>query len=220
VKKQEVRHFSRGTGPVYPSPLPPAREQYGGRDCFVAVVVPRFCYSTVFARQRCRRRLPLGPRTLGAHHTPTFPPMRYAHSRTWLVHLFNRTLAGPAKCSRPTGFTGPPLLPGAPCPLHPQPAFTSHGGMALGFVSGPLVVTSGFPGCQRTVVCLDPISHSPARKHLRERYLIPAHYSCRSRSPVSSEARDAIPDLTNPPFPSTRLSPGGFCGRVRHASFG
>lgn len=54
----------------------------------------------------------------------------------------------------------------------------------------------------------DPISCLPACKHSFWRYLIPAHYPCRHRSPVSSEARNATSDFTNPPFPSTRLSPG------------
>jgi len=40
--------------------------------------------------------------------------------------------------------------------------------------------------------------------------LILAHYSCRSRSPVSSKARDATPDLTLHPFIVHRLSPEVF----------
>jgi len=61
---------------------------------------------------------------LGARHIQAFPPACYAHSRTRLVLLFNRRLAAAAKCSRPTGFAGPPLLPGYPDLLRPAPAFT------------------------------------------------------------------------------------------------
>jgi hypothetical protein len=43
----------------------------------------------------------------------------------WLVHLFDQRLATPAECSRPTGFGGPPLLPGYPDLLRPAPAFTT-----------------------------------------------------------------------------------------------
>jgi len=55
----------------------------------------------------------------------------YAHSRTWLVHLFDRGLAAMAKCSRPTGFRGPPLLPGYPDLLRSTSGFHRRGGRAL-----------------------------------------------------------------------------------------
>jgi len=64
------------------------------------------------------------------------------------------------------------------------------------------------PTRQRSVADPDPWSCLPACEHSFERDLIPAYYTCRSCSPVGSEARTANSDFTNPPFPEPRLSAG------------
>jgi hypothetical protein len=83
-------------------------------------------------------------------------------------------------------------------------------------VSGGLDLTTGFAGGLRSVADPDPRSCLPGRKHSFERCLIPAPYSCRTHSPAGSEARDANPDFTSPPFPSGRLSPAGVLDGIRH----
>ena len=122
-----------------------------------------------------------------------------------------------SRCSRPTGFGGPPLLPGYPAPLRSQRAFTRRGVRHLSRpMSGALDVTPGFTGGHRSVGGPDLRSCLPGRKHSFKRCLIPAPYSCRTHSPGDSEARGVTPDFTNPPFPSGRLSPAGLIGGIRH----
>jgi len=61
------------------------------------------------------------------------------------------------RCGRPTGFGGPPLLPGYPAPLRSQRAFTRRGDRHLSRpVSGGLDLTDGFTVCQRSVADPDP----------------------------------------------------------------
>jgi hypothetical protein len=121
-KVQEVRHFSsrhRTRLSVAVAPRPGARRS---ADWFVAASIPRGAtrpFSPRFATDGY-----CGLHTWGARHTPNFHPVCYAHCQAWLIHLFNQRLAAPAECSRPTGFGGPPLLPGYPDLLRPAPAFT------------------------------------------------------------------------------------------------
>jgi len=75
-------------------------------------------------------------------------------------------------------------------------------------VSGGLDMTWVVNPRQWSVADLDPWSCLPACEHSFERDLIPAYYTCRSCSPVGSEARTANSDFTNPPFPEPRLSAG------------
>jgi hypothetical protein len=105
---------------------------------------------------------------------------------------------------------------------HYVPLVLSHEFGSLALEGSCLAVSPCALGVTRAIELADrdPRSFLPARKHLSECYLIPAHYSCRRRSPVGSEARNAISDFTGSPFPPARLSPGGFSGRVRHPSFG
>jgi len=216
----EVRHFSHRTGPVYASPLPPCQGQSGTR-VFCRDAVPSFRYAVIFARPRFRgkRRLLL---TLASR-------VRITHRR---FHL----------CATPTLGLGWSTCSTAPLRVRPNaavllfsryhrysPAIQTHyvphllsqvreSGVRR-LVSGGFALYTGIYPCIG-LTDRDPWSFLPARKHLSECYLIPAHYSCRRRSPVGSEARNAISDFTGSPFPSTRLSPRGVCGRVRHTSFG
>jgi hypothetical protein len=90
----------------------------------------------------------------------------------------------------------------------PRPSPEQRSGVSR-LVSGGLDVTREVVHRARqwSVADPDPWSCLPACEHSFERDLIPAHYTCRSCSPVGSEARDANPDFTNPPFPFVRLSP-------------
>jgi len=102
----------------------------------------------------------------------------------WLVHLLDHGLSTIPEYSRPTAFAGPPLLTGN------DASRSTH----LGCVPD-----------RSPIPALHP-THLHAS--IRSSDLIPAHYSCRSRSPVGSEARDANPDFVHPPFGPARLSPG------------
>jgi len=60
------------------------------------------------------------------YHTATFPPRRYAHSRTRLLHLFDVAGQDNTECNRPTVFTGRPLLTSGSDPITSH-AVLSHG---------------------------------------------------------------------------------------------
>lgn len=107
-----------------------------------------------------------------------------------------RPLRTMAECRRPTAFAKPPLLAGNVPGYYPT----------LGGVYARLRLMS-------SPVIADP-SRPPTHLHasIREGSPIPAHYTCRSRSPVGSEARDANPDFVHPPFGPARLSPGRVAG--------
>lgn len=107
-------------------------------------------------------------------------------------------------CNRPTVFTGRPLLTSTliyyvpPCLRKDKPFTCSHmrRRSALGRVSGS------------SLTCSNSIHH-PIHLHagVRLRYLTLAYYSCRHRSPVSSEVQGAIPDSSSRPLSCNRALP-------------
>jgi len=131
--KPRLRHFSRGIEPVCPLPFPLCKKKSGdefdSRGAFPRGVTGRFPHAIADAAT-------LGLHASGSRLTETFPSRCYAHSRTRLVRLFHHDLAVATGCSRPTVFTGPPLLTGDPDLLRSWLAFTNAGGLALGCVSG------------------------------------------------------------------------------------
>jgi hypothetical protein len=95
----------------------------------------------------------------------------------------------------------------------PRPSPEQRSGVSR-LVSGGLDVTREVVHRARqwSVADPDPWSCLPACEHSFERDLIPAHYTCRSCSPVGWEARTANSDFTNPPFIRHGFRP--------HTSFG
>jgi len=170
------------------SPVPSIRDRFG---CF-------YTASPILSRS-------------GSHHTTAFPPRCNAHSRTWLLHLFDTSLAERTECSHPTVFTGLPLLTGSPIHYvlwtHVQKTHlvlaTQAWGSALGCVSGRLAPPF--------LVGLTTSIQHPIYLHagIRLSCLILAYYSCRSRSPVCSKARDATPDFDYAPLYDPLLSQRG-----------
>jgi hypothetical protein len=151
------------------------------------------------------------------------------YSRPSHVGCAPHTEVSPGMLRPHSGSAGPPVQP-APCDagrMQPpywfrgatptpwlsrsitnRPGFHRNGVSGVSrFVSGGLDVTGMFPPRQRSVAGPDPKSCLPACEHSLERYLIPACYTCRSCSPVGSEARNANSDFANPPFPEPGVSP-------------
>jgi len=96
--------------------------------------------------------------------------------------LFLRVLTNNQKCNRPTVFAEQPLLTNDPIHLR----------------TGVRVCLGIF-----LIPSLHPIH---LRVGIRVCCLILTHYSCRSRSPVSSEARNAISDFTASSFEPSKVS--------------
>jgi len=107
-------------------------------------------------------------------------------------------------CNRPTVFTERPLLTSA-LAYYEHPAFAEHTLRTLSHATETsLRARLGFFAVfARTSI------HHPIHLHagIRLRFLTLAYYSCRHRSPVSSEARSAIPDSSSRPLSCNRALP-------------
>lgn len=107
-------------------------------------------------------------------------------------------------CNRPTVFTERPLLTSA-LAHYEHLAFARHTLRTLSHASETSfrVRLGFFAAVARTSV------HHPIHLHagVRLRSLTLACYSCRHRSPVSSEARSAIPDSSSRPLSCNRALP-------------
>jgi len=112
-----------------------------------------------------------------------------------------------AKCGRPTGFRGPPLLPGFSGSITFPLSVNSR--RRPGVRAGPWQLRRCTQLFQlRPSVWRPPsASHQPAYAHLSERCLARVNYSCRRSSSVSSKARGATPDFDHPSFPRPGLPP-------------
>jgi len=140
--------------------------------------------------------------TNGSNHIPTISA---AMLRSY-TGLGCSTCATPCEtvCNRPTVFTERPLLTGA-LAHYEHLAFARHTLRTLSHAS----VTSFrarlgfFAGFAQISI------HHPIHLHagVRLRFLTLACYSCRHRSPVSSEARSAIPDSSSRPLSCNRALP-------------
>lgn len=123
------------------------------------------------------------------------PPVRYVPRGAHRMQ--------PSYCFRgatATHWYSDPLRPPDSRPKDPSRAFTQAWGPALGCVSGRLAPPF--------LVGLATSIQHPVHLHagIRLSCLILAYYSCRSRSPVCSKARDATPDFDYAPLYDPLLS--------------
>jgi hypothetical protein len=142
-KQAGLRHFSPRHRIGFPVAATPCAGAGRHATCFVAVV-PQGS-APPFSPTGCRtgRLIPaerLGHPLLARVSPGELRPLSDS------AHAPVQPRALPmTRCSRPTGFRGPPLLPGYPAPLRSQQAFTRWGDWHLSRpVSGGLGVTGGF----------------------------------------------------------------------------
>jgi hypothetical protein len=139
-REQWLRHFSRSAGPVSVWPLYRAPAQ-DGRTLFFRRPSPS-CATRPFSTTHCwadySRSSRFGYRSRRGDFHPYATPTLGLGWSTCSTAAFRAT----AECSRPTVFTGPPLLTGTPNPLRSLPAFTGKRSLALGCVSDRLVITT------------------------------------------------------------------------------
>lgn len=135
----------------------------------------------------------------GSLHATVFPPQRYAHSRTRLLHLYDQALRHdrmqPSYYFRGTTATRQcsDSITSRPC-SHMVSRRIGLRARPWLFTSSTLQASIRHPIHLHAGVCL--------------RSLTLAHYSCRHRSPVSAKAWGAIPNSSNRPFSFHReLSP-------------
>jgi hypothetical protein len=144
LREQREDTFPRDAGPVYPSPLPPAREQDGKRVCLSRSSSQGSATRPFSRATALRRRRLLSVLAPWVHAT---------HRRFHRRATPTLGLAGPPVQRQPRDyrqiqpsywFRGATATPWYSRPMMSARAFTRVGSLALGLVSGRLVVTVGF----------------------------------------------------------------------------